>query len=156
MRHQVFGKKFNRDIKERKALFKSLLTGLIDTGKIKTTLPKGKAIVRLADKLVSQVKSGSLSQLSQVTAFLAKKDLVDKLVKDIAPRFGGVTGGYVRMVRLGKRAGDGSEEVSLSWSREALKKEKEETPRKAAKKEVKKETKKSSKKETVTKKETKR
>ena len=116
MRHQVFGRKLNRDVKERKALFKSLLNALITHGKIKTTFAKAKAVQRLAEKLVTHAKENSSSTLRQISSFINSKDSIDKLIKDIAPRFTKRMGGYVRMIKLGKRKSDSTEEVILEWT----------------------------------------
>lgn len=116
MRHQVFGRKLNRDVKERKALFKSLLNALITHGKIKTTFAKAKAVQRLAEKLVTHAKENSSSTLRQITSFVNSRDSIDKLLKDIAPRFTTRIGGYVRMIKLGKRKSDSTEEVILEWT----------------------------------------
>ena len=70
MRHQVFGKKLNRDVKERKALFKSLIIALISFGRIHTSIAKAKAVARLAEKLVTKAKEGSDLAVRQVSAFL--------------------------------------------------------------------------------------
>lgn len=122
MRHQVFGRKLNRDVKERKALFKGLLLALIVHGKIRTTLAKAKAIKRLGDRIVTLAKEGTNISLRQLSALLNKREAIDKLTKEIGPRFKKRIGGYTRMVRVGKRAGDSAEEVILEWS------EKEEKP----------------------------
>jgi len=138
MRHQIFGKKLNRDIKERKALFKSLILALISYGKIKTSLAKAKAIQRLVDKLVTKIKDGSDSALRQVSSFLTSREAVNKLVNEIMPRFTKITGGYLRLRRIGQRRGDATEEVILEWS--VLEEKKEETkPVKLVQREEKKE-----------------
>lgn len=116
MRHHVFGRKLNRDVKERKALFKSLIVALITHGKIKTTFAKAKAMRSLVEKLVTHAKENSTSSLVQIASFLNKKELIEKLVKDIAPRFTARVGGYVRMIKVGKRASDSTEEVILEWT----------------------------------------
>lgn len=116
MRHQVFGKKLNRDVKERKALFKSLILALISYGKIKTTLAKAKAIQRIAEKLVTKAKDGSENAVRQISSFLTKKEAINKLTKEIAPRFSKISGGYLSLRRIGQRSGDASEEVILQWS----------------------------------------
>lgn len=123
MRHQVFGKKLNRDVKERKALFKSLILALITYGKIKTTYAKAKAIQRLVDKLVTKAKDRSDSAIRQVASFLTKKDSIDKLIGEIAPRFSKTPGGYLRVRRVGRRTGDATEEVILEWTIKEEKKE---------------------------------
>lgn len=131
MRHQVFGRHLNRDVKERKALYKSLINALIQHGRIKTTLAKAKAIKGLAEKLVTRAKENSVSAFSQLSSFLTKKDIINKLFKEIAPRFQNKLGGYLRMVRLGRRAGDNAQEVMLEWT---VKEEKKEKPKEKAKK----------------------
>lgn len=116
MKHKVKGKKLGRDAKQRKALFKSLISSLIEHGRIRTTLAKGKAVQKLAEKLVTKAKDGSTSAIRQVSAFLAKKKTVNKLVNVIAPRFKDKIGGYSRMIRAGRRKGDMSQEIILEWS----------------------------------------
>ncbi|MBI2617357.1 50S ribosomal protein L17 [Candidatus Gottesmanbacteria bacterium] len=117
MRHHVFGRKLNRNSKERKALFKSLILSLIQFGKIKTTVAKAKAVHGLIDKLVTKAKDGSENARHQLYAFLAKKDAVETLINKIAPIFKDTIGGYVRIRRTGMRRGDSSEEVILEWSK---------------------------------------
>ena len=116
MRHKVFGRKLNRDVKERKALFKSLVIALIKYGKIKTTLIKAKAVCGLVEKLVTKAKNGSSGALIGVSSFLGNKELVQKLNKDIAPRFANKMGGYVRIIKVGKRVGDSAEQAIMEWT----------------------------------------
>ena len=58
MKKNVFGKQLKRDMNERKALFKNLLTSLVMEESIKTTEAKAKAIKGAADKLVTKAKKG--------------------------------------------------------------------------------------------------
>lgn len=123
MRHQVFGKKLNRDVKERKALFKSLVIALIQHGKIKTTVAKAKAIKGLVDKLVTKAKNGSSNAQRQLSSFLTQKEVINKLILEVAPRFKDKIGGYLRLIKLGKRHSDNTEEAILTWSVEEVKKQ---------------------------------
>lgn len=116
MRHRVFGKKLSRDVKERKALFRSLVSSLILYGRIKTTYAKAKAIISLIEKLVTKAKDGSRSQINQIYSFLNRKEPVKKLLDEIAPRFKDKIGGYIRMIRLGTRTGDNAQEVLMEWT----------------------------------------
>lgn len=116
MRHKVFGRKLNRDFKERKALFRSLISSLIVRGKIKTTYAKAKAVVSLLEKLVTKAKEGSRSSINQISSFLNAKEPVKKLVDEIAPRFKDKIGGYIRLIRLGRRPGDNTQEVLMEWT----------------------------------------
>lgn len=138
MRHRVFGKKLNRDIKERKALFKNLVLALVNHGKIQTSVAKAKAIQRLVEKMVTKAKSTSSTSISSVSSFLGRKKAVDRLVKDVVPRFKDKVGGYLRMRRIGKRRGDSIEEVILEWS---VKEEKKQIEKPAVEKVQKKEKK---------------
>lgn len=123
MRHQVFGRKLNRDVKERKALFKSLVIALIAHGRIKTTIAKAKAIKGLVDKLVTRAKDGSNNARRQLSSFLTRKEAIIKLIDVVAPRFKDKVGGYSRMIKLGPRKSDSTEEVILEWSVGETKKE---------------------------------
>lgn len=115
MRHHIFGKKLNRDIKERKALFRSLIMSLITFGKIRTTLAKAKAIQGLVDKLVTHAKSRSASSLAGISSVLPRKKVIDRLKDEVAPKFTDRKGGFTRIRRVGQRIGDGCEEVFLEW-----------------------------------------
>jgi large subunit ribosomal protein L17 len=113
MRHQKAGAKLNRDIHQRKALFKSLIQSLILKEEIKTTEAKAKAIKGLIDKLIFKARAGSLHVRRQIMAFLPDKKAANKLVDDIAKRFSQRHGGFTKLVRLGKRRGDNAMIVKM-------------------------------------------
>ena len=115
MRHQVSGRKLNRDIKERKSLFKNLASSLVDRGKIVTTEAKAKALKPLIDKLVGVAKKGTLASKRQLLAFFAKRDVVDKLEDTIAPAFKDRQSGFTRIIKKGERLGDGAKEAVMEW-----------------------------------------
>lgn len=106
MRHRVKGKKLNRDIKHRKALFKNLINALIVHEEIQTTESKAKAIKGLTDKLISRGKKGTLHARRTIAAFLQDKQAVNKIVDELGPRFKDRKSGFTRIVRIGKRRGD--------------------------------------------------
>lgn len=116
MRHRVFGRKLNRDVKERKALFKSLIYALITHGRIKTTTSRAKAVIGLVERLVTYAKEGSSSTVRQIASILNKKEAINKLINNISPQFKDKVGGYLRMIKIGRRKGDQAEEVILEWS----------------------------------------
>jgi len=116
MRHKKFGKKLNRDTKNRSALFKSLIISLIKHEKITTSVSKAKAVRGLIDKLVTLAKNKSYGAFVQLASFLQQREVINKLTKEIAPRFKDKIGGYSRIMRVGKRKGDRSQEVILEWS----------------------------------------
>jgi large subunit ribosomal protein L17 len=128
MRHRVSGKKLNRDIKHRKALFKNLISALIIHEEIQTTESKAKAIKGLTDKLISRGKKGTLQARRAIAAFLQDKTAVNKIVDDLGPRFKNRVSGFTRIIRLGKRRGDDAVMVKMEFVEkgevEEMKKEK--------------------------------
>lgn len=115
MRHRVFGRKLNRDHNARKSLFKNLISSLIDNGQITTTEAKAKAVRGLMDKLVTRAKLGTLQSRRLLESFLQDKDLVNKIVDEIAPKFAGRPGGFTRILRLERRYGDNAEMVKMEF-----------------------------------------
>lgn len=113
MKHRVAGKKLNRDTNNRKALFKGLITSLIEAGEIKTTETKAKAIKGLTDKLINRAQDGSLAARRLLGRFFGRRDIVNQLVDTVAPATKGRTSGFTRIVRLGKRRGDNTMMVKI-------------------------------------------
>ncbi len=115
MRKKVYGRQFGRNKNQRTALFKGLVSSLVEKGKIKTTLPKAKAVIGTAEKLITKAKGGSLSDRRLIFRFLNKRSLVDRLVDGIAPLLKERKSGYLRIIKLGIRKGDRAEMAQLSF-----------------------------------------
>src|ERR1700756_2770653 len=113
MRHNVSGYKLKRNIGSRKALFKGLVTSVIEHERIVTTVPKAKAVQPLVEKMITLAKRDTLHARRQAAAFLETPDAVKKLFDKLGTRFGQRNGGYTRVVRLGNRKGDGAEQAML-------------------------------------------
>lgn len=123
MRHNVFGRKLNRNIKQRKALFRSLFINLVLKGRIITTEAKAKAVRRLIDKIITQVKKQTLASRRLVLAEIPNKDVFEKLYKEMTPLFKERVSGFTRMIKIGERKGDKAEMVILEWVRQPLNQE---------------------------------
>ncbi|HUQ85627.1 MAG TPA: 50S ribosomal protein L17 [Candidatus Limnocylindrales bacterium] len=116
MRKQVFGRQFKRDANERKAMFKNLLTSLVLEERIKTTIAKAKAIKADADKLITKAKKGGDAAYKALHPNV-NQDAVVKLISDIGPRFATRTGGYTRVIKLGKRrVADNAPMAIIEWT----------------------------------------
>ena len=115
MPHQVFGRKLSRDTNQRQALFKGLAGALIRSEAIETTEAKGKAARDLIENLITKARRAALSDLRQIEAVIIDKDLIHKLVHDIAPRFKSRAGGYLRLIKLGHRTGDNAPMVRMEF-----------------------------------------
>lgn len=122
MRHQIKGKKLNRDRSQRKALFKGLINSLVIQGQIKTTLAKAKAIRGLAEKLITKGKEQTLHSRRLIAAFLQNNKAVNKIVDELGPLFKKRPGGYTRIVRLDNRVGDEATMVKLELVEKPVKK----------------------------------
>ncbi len=115
MSHNVFGKKLNRDTGQRQALLKGLAGAIIRSESIETTEAKAKAAKDLIEKLITQAKRGTVNDIRQIESTIVSKDLIDKLVHDIAPRFKTRNGGYLRLIKTGIRAGDNASLVRMEF-----------------------------------------
>ncbi|MBP9719376.1 MAG: 50S ribosomal protein L17 [Candidatus Levybacteria bacterium] len=114
MRKSIFGRKFKRDSNERKALFKSLMSELVLHGRIKTTEQKAKAIRASAEKLIKKAqKNGNLAR--KLLSMELIPAAMEKVITDIAPKFASRSGGYTRMVKLGRRFNDDASMVVMEW-----------------------------------------
>ena len=109
MRHGVSGRKFDRPTAQRMALFRGLVRDLILHERITTTTPRAKEMRSFAEKMITLGKDGSVNARRQALRFVTDKDVVAKLFSEIAPRYATRQGGYTRIVKLGKRLGDGAE-----------------------------------------------
>ncbi|MGH9557993.1 MAG: 50S ribosomal protein L17 [Bryobacteraceae bacterium] len=113
MRHKVAGYKLKRNAAARKALFKGLVTSVIEHERVVTTVPKAKAVRPLVEKMITLAKRDTLHTRRQAAQFLETPAAVKKLFDKLGTRFGQREGGYVRVVRLGFRKGDGAEQAMI-------------------------------------------
>ena len=115
MRHRKNTVKLGRTSAQRAALFASLVSNLILAKRVKTTLPKARAAKRLADKMVTVGKQGTLAARRQALSFLKLEAAVAELFGAVAPAMKDRAGGYTRVIKLGKRMSDSSEMCLLEW-----------------------------------------
>ncbi len=114
-RHGYKGRKFSRERDQRRALIKGLATSLVEHGKIETTLPKAKELVRYIEKLVTKAKKGDLANRRHVIAGLSTQAAAFRLVDVIAPQLTGRTSGHVRVERTRLRIGDGAQMATIAF-----------------------------------------
>lgn len=113
MRHKVAGRRLGRSSSHRRALYRNLVTDLLDYEKITTTEAKAKEARSIAEKMITLGKEGGLSSRRQAIAYIFDEKVVSKVFKYLAPRFAERQGGYTRMTKLGRRLGDGAAMVRL-------------------------------------------
>ncbi len=108
MRHRKSGLKLGRTPSHRKAMFRNMVTSLFKYGSIRTTDAKAKEIRRWADKMVTLAKRGDLHARRQALAVIREKEVVHKLFAEAGEKFGDREGGYCRIIKIGRRKGDGA------------------------------------------------
>ncbi|OQY05408.1 MAG: 50S ribosomal protein L17 [Desulfobacteraceae bacterium 4572_123] len=106
MRHHKAGVKLNRTTSHRNAMFRNMVTSLFKYEKIKTTDVKAKELRRWADHLITLAKKGDLHARRQALAIVREKEVVYKLFDEAQKRYGKISGGYTRIVKIGRRPGD--------------------------------------------------
>ncbi len=106
MRHGVAGRKLGRPTGQRLALYRNLVTELLDHEKITTTLPKAKEVQGMAEQMITLSKRGDLHARRTVMATVYGTRVVGKLFETLAARYADRPGGYTRIVKLEPRQGD--------------------------------------------------
>ncbi|QXD16704.1 50S ribosomal protein L17 [Rhodocaloribacter litoris] len=109
MRHQHKGFKLGRTHSHRKATLAALSNALIRHKRITTTVAKAKALRMYVEPLINRAKQDTTHNRRQVFRYLQDKHAVKELFGEIAERIGDRPGGYTRIVKLGRRAGDAAE-----------------------------------------------
>ena len=136
MRHRKYGRRLNRSSAHRTALRKNLVADLICHEQIVTTEAKARTIGPAAEKMITLAKRGLVKgqsdPASEVHArrlaasrlpktrviedddgYFDEVDVVQRLFNEVAPRYADRSGGYTRLVKIGKRPGDNAEMAVL-------------------------------------------
>jgi large subunit ribosomal protein L17 len=109
MRHRVKGRKLNRTAAHRVATFRALATAILREKKIRTTVAKAKELRTFVEPIISRAKTDSVANRRNIARHIQDKDILKELFNEIAPKIGDRPGGYTRVVKLGRRQGDGAE-----------------------------------------------
>jgi large subunit ribosomal protein L17 len=106
MRHHKSGRKLNRTSSHRQAMFRNMAVSLLKHEQIVTTVPKAKELRRVAEPLITLGKHATLANRRLAFNRLRDREIVGKLFADLGPRFMARPGGYLRILKVGLRAGD--------------------------------------------------
>ena len=106
MRHRHSGRQLNRNSSHRKAMFKNMVTSLVEHEFIKTTLPKAKELRSVAEPLITLSKVDSVANRRLAFDRIRNKATVGKLFGELGPRYQDRPGGYLRIMKCGYRTGD--------------------------------------------------
>jgi len=113
VRHRKRGRQLGRNSKHRLALFRNLVTSLMEHERIETTEAKAKELRGIADRLITLGKQGTLQARRGAMRVLRTKQTVQKLFDDVAKRFPERNGGYTRIIKTRQRPGDAAKLVAI-------------------------------------------
>ena len=113
MRHRNKVKKLSKPTDQRLAMLKSIVSSLMQHGKVEVTLPRAKEARRMADRVITLSKYGDIASRRKVFSLLRDRDLVKKIFTEFPVRFEGRAGGYTRIIKIGSSRGDNAPRAYL-------------------------------------------
>ncbi len=111
MRHRVAGRKLSRPTAHRMSMLRTTVTDLLRYESVRTTEAKAREVRRLAEKIITKGKKGTLHHRRQAAAVLTDEDVLKKLFDELAERYEDRPGGFTRLIKLGQRKGDAAYEA---------------------------------------------
>ncbi|MGL4947944.1 MAG: 50S ribosomal protein L17 [Mycoplasma sp.] len=103
----------------RKMIIRQQVTDVIAYGRIITTHTKAKESQKHVDKIITLAKKNTLASRRAAASIILNNskisadDLLKKLFDEIGPKYKTRNGGYTRVLKLGARPGDATEEAIL-------------------------------------------
>ena len=120
MRHGKDGYKLRRNPAHRRALLRNLTASVVEKNRVTTTLAKAKAVQPIVEKMVGLGKSGTLADKRRALAYFFKRQTVQKLFDEVAPRFMDrqrrLYARHPRRLPQGRRRRDGDHRVRRLYS----------------------------------------
>jgi large subunit ribosomal protein L17 len=115
--HQSGNKKLNMRSPHRTSVLRNQIISFIINGKLKTTKARVKVVQQMVEKLVTVARRGNdFNTIRRIAKEIPyKKEAVDKLIKEIAPRYVERPGGYTRVYPMGRRLSDTAVIARLEW-----------------------------------------
>jgi large subunit ribosomal protein L17 len=124
MHHGKTGSKLGRTSSHKEAMLRNMVTSVIKHERIRTTDMKAKELRKLAEKMITLGKRGTLHARRQALAVVRDEAMVGKLFSELAERYRTREGGYTRIVKAGYRYGDNAPVSILEFIPDEKKKEK--------------------------------
>ena len=106
MRHRKQRGKLERPSAHRKAMMRNQVTSLLDHERIETTDAKAKVLRRVADRMITLGKRGTLHARRRALSVVRDRDVTAKLFEELAARYATRPGGYTRVLKVRQRVGD--------------------------------------------------
>ncbi|MDD5031581.1 MAG: 50S ribosomal protein L17 [Patescibacteria group bacterium] len=113
MRHRNKGTILDRKKGPREAMLKNLVSSVLIYEKVKTTKAKAKAVKPLVEKLISTARANDLTARRKLIKALPQPMAIKKAMEVLGARYKDRKGGYTRIVKIGRRQGDGAEMAQI-------------------------------------------
>ncbi len=135
MRHQAKTRRLGVKSPHRLAMLRNLTQGLVEHGRIRTTITRAKVLRPFVEKLVTRLKDPTVANLRHAYSTLSNRDTVMALAEKVSPKFKDRNGGYLRIMRMSlARPGDQADMALIEWVEESLVNAYQETKKAPAKK----------------------
>jgi large subunit ribosomal protein L17 len=115
MKHRVAFRRLGRSSAHRLALLRTQVSQLVEHERIETTIAKAKELRRLADKVITWGKEGSVAARRHASGMLRRDDQVKKVFGELAERYKDREGGYSRVVRTQRRRDDAAQMAFIEY-----------------------------------------
>ncbi len=109
MRHRKRSFKNGRKPAHRRAMLANLACSLIRFGRVETTIARAKEVRRMAEKMITLAKNGSLAARRRAISSMGQKEVVRYLFNELGETYQQRQGGYTRIIKSGARQGDAAE-----------------------------------------------
>ena len=106
MRHRARSRKFGRTSPHRFAMVRNMVTSLLEHGRIETTDAKAKEVRRIAERMITLGKRGTLHARRRALRVIRSREVAARVFDDLALRYRDRPGGYTRVLKLRRRIGD--------------------------------------------------
>jgi large subunit ribosomal protein L17 len=106
MRHRARARKLGRTSAHRLAMYRNMVTSLLEHERIETTDAKAKEVRRLADRMITLGKRGDLHARRRALRVIRRREVAAKVFDELADRYRDRPGGYTRLLKLRRRLGD--------------------------------------------------
>ncbi|MBU0540201.1 MAG: 50S ribosomal protein L17 [Patescibacteria group bacterium] len=115
MRHRRKGVVLGREKAPREAMLRNLAQSLILYEHVNTTVAKAKAVKPMVEKLITVGREKTLNSRRKLARVLSLESAVNKVLEELGPRYSQRAGGYTRIIKLGRREGDGAEIAQIQF-----------------------------------------
>lgn len=107
---------------KNKSMLRNVVSALIVNGHVEVTSGVTPELISLSARLVGWAKENTVASRREAAAIVRKGivdangvEALDKLFKEIGPKFKDRQGGYTQVYKLGARKGDNAEVELVKW-----------------------------------------